>query len=84
MSERTFARVFHAELGTTPARFVEVARVEAARRLVQESDLPSKQIAWRAGFGKDEAMRRAFHRHLRVSPSDYRARFRLPPERLSA
>lgn len=84
MSERTFARVFHAELGTTPARFVEVARVEAARRLLQESDLPSKQIAWRAGFGKDEAMRRAFHRHLRVSPSDYRARFRLPPERLSA
>ncbi len=84
MSERTFARVFHTELGMTPARFVEVARVEAARRLLQESDLPSKRIAWQAGFGDDEAMRRAFHRHLRVNPADYRARFRLPAERASA
>ena len=47
MSERTFARVFHTELGMTPARFVEVARVEAARRLLQESDLPSKWIGCR-------------------------------------
>ena len=81
MSERTFARVFNTELGMTPARFVEVARVEAARRLLEESDMPSKRIAGQAGFGDDEAMRRAFHRHLRVSPADYRARFRLPAEK---
>jgi transcriptional regulator GlxA family with amidase domain len=40
--------------------------------------MPSKRIAWQAGFGDDEAMRRTFHQHLRVSPADYRARFRLP------
>ena len=80
MSERTFARVFHAELGTTPARFVEVARVEAARRLLEESDLPIKQIAWQVGFGDDETMRRAFQRSLRVSPAHYQARFRSPLE----
>jgi transcriptional regulator GlxA family with amidase domain len=78
MSERTFARAFQAELGMTPGRFVEMARVEAARRLLEESGLPMKRIAWQVGFGDDETMRRAFHRHLKVSPLDYQARFRLP------
>jgi transcriptional regulator GlxA family with amidase domain len=68
----------------TPGRFVEVARIEAARRLLEESELPMKRIAWQVGFGDDETMRRAFHRHLRVSPSDYQARFRLPAERAFA
>ena len=76
MSERTFARIFFAEVGMSPARFVEAARVEAARRLLEESVLPMKCVAQRAGFGDDEAMRRAFHRHLRVNPTDYQARFR--------
>jgi transcriptional regulator GlxA family with amidase domain len=62
----------------TPGPFVEVARIEAARRLLAESELPMKQIAWQVGFRDDEIMRRAFHRHLRVSPSDFQARFRLP------
>jgi transcriptional regulator GlxA family with amidase domain len=84
MSERTFARVFHAELGMTAGRFVEMARIEAARRLLEESELPMKRIAWQVGFGDDETMRRAFHRHLRVSPADYQVRFRLPAERAFA
>ena len=33
------------------------------------------EVAQRAGFGDDERMRRAFMRHLGVSPSEYRSRF---------
>ncbi|HUA56529.1 MAG TPA: GlxA family transcriptional regulator [Candidatus Sulfotelmatobacter sp.] len=75
MSPRTFARVYAAKLGTTPAKTVERLRVEAARRALEDGGAPLKLIAHRCGFGDEERMRRAFVRRLGVSPSDYRARF---------
>lgn len=75
MSERNFARQFAKETGTTPARFVEAARVEAARRSLEEGTLHIDQISMSCGFTNAERMRRAFHRHLGISPQDYRARF---------
>jgi transcriptional regulator GlxA family with amidase domain len=76
MSPRHFARVFAAELNMTPARFVEAQRVEAARRRLEESNDGVERVAATCGFGGAEVMRRAFVRTLRVSPSDYRSRFR--------
>jgi transcriptional regulator GlxA family with amidase domain len=76
MSPRNFARVFAREVGETPARWIERARIEAARRVLEESDDGVDAIASRCGFGTAETMRRAFLRHLRVAPSAYRARFR--------
>jgi transcriptional regulator GlxA family with amidase domain len=76
MSPRNFARVFAREVGETPARWVERARVEAAQRLLEESDLGVEAVAARCGFGSAETLRRAFLRQIRVSPSAYRARFR--------
>jgi transcriptional regulator GlxA family with amidase domain len=75
MSPRTFARSFVRSFGTTPARYVEGARVEAARRRLEESDANVDRIAGECGFGHREAMRRAFQKTLRVSPSEYRERF---------
>jgi transcriptional regulator GlxA family with amidase domain len=76
MSPRHFARVFTRELGVTPARYVEQVRVEAARRRLEESGGGVEQVAHGCGFGSPETMRRAFLRSLRVSPSEYRRRFR--------
>jgi transcriptional regulator GlxA family with amidase domain len=76
MSPRHFARVFRAETGVTPARFVERARVEQARRRLEESSAGVEEIAHDCGFGGPETMRRAFIRALRVGPSEYRQRFR--------
>lgn len=75
MSERTFARAFRAEAGDTPARFVERLRVEAARIALSQGGCAVERAALAAGFGSAERMRRAFHRHLGVSPSDFQARF---------
>ncbi len=79
MSPRHFARTFSSEVGVTPARFVERARVEAARRLLEESAAGVDEIARRCGFGTAETLRRSFLRALHVSPSDYRRRFRTVP-----
>jgi transcriptional regulator GlxA family with amidase domain len=76
MSPRNFARVFAREAGETPASWVERARIEAARRLLEESDEGIDAIASHCGFGTAETLRRAFLRQLRVGPSAYRAHFR--------
>ncbi|KIZ45315.1 MULTISPECIES: GlxA family transcriptional regulator [Rhodopseudomonas] len=75
MSERSFSRHYAESTGLTPARAVEQLRVEAARRLLSETNLPIKRISQRCGFGSEETMRRSFVRLLAASPQDYRARF---------
>jgi transcriptional regulator GlxA family with amidase domain len=76
MSPRNFARAFASEVGRTPGRFVEDARVERARRRLEESDDAVEAIAADCGFGSAETLRRAFLRTLRVGPNAYRSRFR--------
>jgi transcriptional regulator GlxA family with amidase domain len=76
VSERHLRRMFAAQTGTTPARFVERIRVEAAREQLEGSATPVETVAATCGFGSPETMRRAFLRVLGVGPSDYRSRFR--------
>jgi transcriptional regulator GlxA family with amidase domain len=75
MSERSFARNYHAATGTTPSRAVEQLRVEAARNALGNTRRSIKDIARRCGFGSEETMRRSFLRTLAVAPRDYRERF---------
>jgi transcriptional regulator GlxA family with amidase domain len=78
MTERTFSRVFHKETGTTPAAFVEMARVNRAKALLESSDWPLARVAERSGFGSPDALHRAFHKRVGATPGDYRARFGRP------
>jgi transcriptional regulator GlxA family with amidase domain len=75
MSPRTFARIYAAKMGITPARMVEKIRVEAVRRVLEETDMPIKRIAAECGFGQEERLRRAFARQVGTTPAEYRARF---------
>jgi transcriptional regulator GlxA family with amidase domain len=72
MSVRNFVRVFTADVGTTPAKYVLHLRVEAARHLLASTRSDLKQIASAAGFGNADVMRRAFSRVLGRSPSAFR------------
>jgi transcriptional regulator GlxA family with amidase domain len=76
MSPRNFTRVFHKQTGTSPAKYVEKLRVEAARKYLEDTHLSLEQIAKECGLGGLVSMRRTFLRHLMVSPSDYRRAFR--------
>jgi transcriptional regulator GlxA family with amidase domain len=79
MSPRNFARVFRRETGMTPAKYVERARVDAARRCLEDDGMGLEAVAGRCGFGSAEQLRRTFYRHLRVVPIDYRRRFHRQP-----
>jgi transcriptional regulator GlxA family with amidase domain len=76
MSPRNFARVFSHEMKTTPAKFVERLRVEAARRRLEESPNSLETIATECGFGNVNSMRNVFQRTLKIAPGHYRRHFR--------
>ncbi|MFG2753636.1 GlxA family transcriptional regulator [Streptomyces xanthophaeus] len=76
LSERHFARVFRQETGTSPASYVEAARVEAARRLLETTDEPLEQVASASGLGSVETLHRAFRKQINTTPASYRRRFR--------
>jgi len=76
MSPRNFARVFTKEMRTTPAKFVERLRVEAARRRLEESQNTMEMIAAQCGFGNMNSMRNVFQRALKIPPGQYRRHFR--------
>ncbi|WP_416363992.1 GlxA family transcriptional regulator [Pseudomonas sp. NFX183] len=78
MSERSFVRHYRAETGQTPARAVELIRVETARRQLADSTASIKRIAVQCGFGCEETLRRSFLRALEVTPQAYRERFCAP------
>jgi transcriptional regulator GlxA family with amidase domain len=74
VSPRHLSRLFQQELGTTPARWVEGVRVEAAQRLLLAGHSVTS-AATHSGLGSDETLRRAFARHLGTTPTEYRERF---------
>jgi transcriptional regulator GlxA family with amidase domain len=76
VSPRHLSRLFYAELNMSPAAYVELARVDLARRLLEDSNVPIKAIAHAAGFGSIATLRRAFLRRIGVTPLEYRLRFR--------
>jgi transcriptional regulator GlxA family with amidase domain len=75
MSPRNFARVFTREMGATPSRYLLQLRVEAARRLLEQTDKAPAQLAVACGFSSADVMRRAFHRLLGTTPGRYRGHF---------
>jgi transcriptional regulator GlxA family with amidase domain len=79
MSERHFSRAFHAETGTTPAVHVEELRVEAARRLLETTDLTVAAVARRVGLTHAETLHRAFARRVGTTPARYRQHFARTP-----
>lgn len=80
MSERTFARRFKAETGTTPAAWLTAQRILRAQTMLEESDLSIETIAREAGFGQAVLLRHHFQRALGTSPAAYRRTFRGHPD----
>lgn len=76
MSERSFARKFKEATNVTPAQYVELARLQAARVQLEQTNDLIDAIARKVGFVNPERMRRVFQRHLGISATDYRDRFR--------
>jgi transcriptional regulator GlxA family with amidase domain len=75
MSPRNFTRVFTRETDTPPAKFVEEARLDAARQRLEQGTEGLEQVAAATGFGNSLNLRRVFERNLQLNPTEYRERF---------
>jgi transcriptional regulator GlxA family with amidase domain len=79
VSRRTFSRAFAKHAHVTPSVFVDQVRIDFARKLLEETDVPLKTIAFRCGFDNATRMRMIFSRQLHTTPKQYRERFRDKP-----
>ncbi|GGC66329.1 GlxA family transcriptional regulator [Undibacterium terreum] len=74
-SVRTVIRIFQRELKTTPARYVEDARLEAVSRALELGGQSLEEIARKCGYRSVDVLRKAFARRVGVSPKEYVQRF---------
>ncbi|AWY39870.1 helix-turn-helix domain-containing protein [Pseudomonas putida] len=74
-SVRTLIRQFARDLKTTPAKYVEDVRLEAACRAFEMGGRSMEEIARRCGYNSVDVLRKAFVRRLGVSPKEYAMRF---------
>ncbi|MEO1249306.1 MAG: helix-turn-helix domain-containing protein [Pseudomonadota bacterium] len=71
MSERSFYRRFAQAVGSTPARFLENARLDKAKQLL-EAGAAVKTVPRQVGFQSESGFRAAFEARYRISPSHHR------------
>jgi transcriptional regulator GlxA family with amidase domain len=81
MSVRTFTRRFREEVGISPQQWIAHQRVDAARHLLESTDLSVEAVADRAGFGTATSMRQHLQAAIGVSPTVYRRTFTSAPTR---
>jgi transcriptional regulator GlxA family with amidase domain len=75
MSDRTFARRFEEQVGTTPHRWLTHQRLLLAQRLLETGGGSIEQVAVAAGLQTAATLRLHFRRALRTTPTAYRRRF---------
>ncbi|MNT36243.1 Exoenzyme S synthesis regulatory protein ExsA [compost metagenome] len=76
MSARNLSRLFARDCGISPIAFLNDARIDAARRMLEDTDFSMKEIATKCGFDSQTGLRRAFQRRLQLTPLEYKQRFR--------
>ncbi|MFJ6312794.1 GlxA family transcriptional regulator [Pseudarthrobacter oxydans] len=81
LSRRTFVRAFRAATGTTPAAWIRARRLDAARRLLETTDLSIEQVAAGCGFGNAVTLRQNFAAAFSTTPTEYRRRFDVRAEK---
>jgi AraC family transcriptional regulator len=67
-----FSRAFKQSIGTSPTKYIAERRIERAKKLMQETDLPISEIAIRSGFSSQSHFTTSFRRFAKVTPSSFR------------
>jgi AraC family transcriptional regulator len=67
-----FSRAFKQSIGMSPTNYIAERRIERAKKLMQETDLPIAEIALRSGFSSQSHFTTSFRRLAKVTPKSFR------------
>jgi AraC family transcriptional regulator len=67
-----FSRAFKQSIGMSPTKYIAERRIERAKKLMQETDLPISEIAIRSGFSSQSHFTTSFRRFAKVTPKSFR------------
>ena len=72
LSPNHFSTIFSQECGITFIEFLTNVRVEAAKKLLKETDMKGSDIAYECGFGDPHYFSFIFKKTTGISPREYR------------
>lgn len=72
VGSRHLTRLFRRHLGASPIEVAKTARVQRAKRLITETDLPMTDVALQAGFGSLRRFNAVFSEVYKRPPSELR------------
>jgi len=78
LTDTTFKRRFKRATGYSPLQYTQLLRVEEAKRHLERSETPIDEISWQVGYENAAFFRRLFKRETRLTPGEYRRKFRIP------
>jgi transcriptional regulator GlxA family with amidase domain len=77
MSARNFSRRFKAATGEVFSKYVQLVRIEKAKRFLESTDSSASEIMYSVGYSDERSFRRLFKRHTGLAPRHYRNKFKL-------
>ena len=75
VSKRTLIRRFNAALDSPPNAYLQSLRIEAAQKLLEETELSVDLVMSQVGYEDASSFRRLFRNRTGVTPTEYRKRF---------
>jgi transcriptional regulator GlxA family with amidase domain len=77
MSARNLSRRFKAATGEALSKYVQLLRIEKAKRFLESTNSSASEIMYRVGYNDERSFRRLFKRHTGLAPKHYRNKFKL-------
>ena len=77
ISRRNLEVKFRKSVGRTILSEIQRIRLDHAKRMLRETDLPISQIAESSGYNSTSYLTQVFRKEIGVSPAKYRTRFRV-------
>jgi transcriptional regulator GlxA family with amidase domain len=74
-SRRNIVRRFKLVTGVTPIEYLQLTRIEAAKKLLEQTGQQMMEVIFNSGYNDPKAFRKVFRKTVGMTPSEYREKF---------